>query len=194
MTDSDKIKKIRTFPGKTQKELGVATGFDEKGADNRIAQYETNYRISKTGLLGKIAEVLNVDRQNFYTIAPGCAEDFMRTFFWLDEDSPGAIRLFQLVRSPGKTRASDDTAVRYSGNDDWPARPPVGIYFQYALWASSCRSSYSASRNFTPWRSSGTNTLNGNSTGRPPATIVESVSLLFNSVKGSRSHENAYSD
>ena len=76
MTDSDKIKKIRTFPGKTQKELGVATGFDEKGADNRIAQYETNYRISKTGLLGKIAEVLNVDRQNFYTIAPGLSVCF----------------------------------------------------------------------------------------------------------------------
>ena len=61
------------------------------------------------------------------------AEDFMRTFFWLDEDSPGAIRLFQLVRNPGKTGASDDTSVRYNDNDDWPIHPPVGIYFQYGL-------------------------------------------------------------
>ena len=31
----------------TQKELGLAVGFEEKGADNRIAQYETNYRVPK---------------------------------------------------------------------------------------------------------------------------------------------------
>ena len=44
MTVGDKIRKIRTFRGMTQKELGVAIGLEEKGADNRIAQYETNYR------------------------------------------------------------------------------------------------------------------------------------------------------
>lgn len=133
MTVGDKIRKIRTFRGMTQKELGLAVGFEEKGADNRIAQYETNYRVPKRELLDKIAEALRVDRQNFYTIAPGSAEDFMRTFFWLDEDSPGSIRLFQLVRNPGKTGASDDTAVRYNDTDDWPAQPPVGIYFNYGL-------------------------------------------------------------
>ena len=41
MTVGEKIKKIRTFRGMTQKELGLAIGFEEKGADNRIAQYET---------------------------------------------------------------------------------------------------------------------------------------------------------
>ena len=51
----------------------------------------------------------------------------------LIEDSPGSIRLFQLVRNPGKTGASDDTAVRYNDTDDWPAQPPVGIYFNYGL-------------------------------------------------------------
>ena len=81
MTVGDKIKKIRTFRGMTQKELGLAIGFEEKGADNRIAQYETNYRVPKRELLDKMAEALRVDRQNFYTIAPGSAEDFMRTFF-----------------------------------------------------------------------------------------------------------------
>ena len=47
MTVGEKIKKIRTFRGITQKELGLAVGFEEKGADNRIAQYETNYRVPK---------------------------------------------------------------------------------------------------------------------------------------------------
>ena len=29
--------------------------------------------------------------------------------------------------------AADDTAVRYNDGDDWPAHPPVGMYFQYGL-------------------------------------------------------------
>ena len=65
MTVGEKIKKIRTFRGMTQKELGLAIGFEEKGADNRIAQYETNYRVPKRELLDKIAQALRVDRQNF---------------------------------------------------------------------------------------------------------------------------------
>ena len=185
MTVGDKIKKIRTFRGMTQKELGLAVGFEEKGADNRIAQYETNYRVPKRELLDKIAEALRVDRQNFYTIAPGSAEDFMRTFFWLDEDSPGAIRLFQLVRNPGRAGAADDTAVRYNDGDDWPAHPPVGMYFQYgvctsstALWTSLCGNGFCASRSYTPGRSPGTSILNGNSTGPIPAMTARKASII----------------
>ena len=37
MTVGEKIKKIRTFRGMTQKELGLAVGFEEKGADNRLS-------------------------------------------------------------------------------------------------------------------------------------------------------------
>lgn len=102
MTVGEKIKKIRTFRGMTQKELGLAIGFEEKGADNRIAQYETNYRVPKRALLDKIAQALRVDRQNFYTVQPGCAEDFMRTFFWLDEDSPGSTVCFSLSAIPAR--------------------------------------------------------------------------------------------
>ena len=138
MTVGDKIKKIRTFRGMTQKELGLAIGFEEKGADNRIAQYETNYRVPKRELLDKMAEALRVDRQNFYTIAPGSAEDFMRTFFWLDEDSPGAIRLFQLVRNPGRAGAADDTAVRYNVAMTGPHTLPWVCTSSMALWTSSC--------------------------------------------------------
>lgn len=131
MTIGERIKKIRTFRGLTQKELGLAIGLEEKGADNRIAQYETNYRIPKKDLLTRIAATLHVNLLNFYSQIPGSAEDIMQTFFWLDEDSIGTINLFQLVSSPGNT--SGDTAVRYIDSDDWPTQAPVGIWFRYGL-------------------------------------------------------------
>ena len=189
MTVGEKIKKIRTFRGMTQKELGLAIGFEEKGADNRIAQYETNYRVPKRELLDKIAQALRVDRQNFYTVQPGCAEDFMRTFFWLDEDSPGSIRLFQLVRNPGKTGASDDTAVRYNDTDDWPAQPPVGIYFNYGLVDDFMREWLS--RSYTPERLPGKNTLNGKSTGRVPAMMGKNRNTMYPGEKKNRASKTA---
>ena len=44
MTIGKKIKFVRKFRKMTQQELGVAIGLDEKGAANRIAQYECDYR------------------------------------------------------------------------------------------------------------------------------------------------------
>ena len=133
MTIGGKIKKIRIFRGMTQRELGVAVGFDEKGADNRIAQYETNYRVPKKELLDKFAKVLRVNRQNFYTDVDGSAEDFMRTFFWMDEDCEGAIRLFQLSRKPGPESKSKELKASYTDNLEWPEKAPVGIFFQYSV-------------------------------------------------------------
>ena len=178
MTVGDKIKKIRTFRGMTQKELGLAIGFEEKGADNRIAQYETNYRVPKRELLDKMAEALRVDRQNFYTIAPGSAEDFMRTFFWLDEDSPGAIRLFQLVRNPGRAGAADDTAVRYNDSDDWPAHPPVGMYFQYGLVDEFMREWLFRQQELHAGEITREEYFNGNSTGPIPATMAWKANII----------------
>lgn len=115
----------------TQKELGVGIEFDEKGADNRIAQYETIYRVLKKDILLQIAKILDVNPLNFICKVSGSVEDIMQTFFWLDADNPVAINLFHLVRSPGKCNASDDTAVRY--NDARPAHPPVGLWFKYGF-------------------------------------------------------------
>ncbi|MHA9740118.1 helix-turn-helix domain-containing protein [Robinsoniella peoriensis] len=133
MTIGDKIRHIRNFRGLTQKELGLKIGLDAKSADNRIAQYETNYRVPKKDMLVQIAEALDVNIMNFTGSTPGCAEDIMFTFFWMDEENRGMINLFQVVRNPGKTNASDDRAVRYNDNDDWPAHAPVGIYFDYGI-------------------------------------------------------------
>jgi len=47
--------------GMTQKELGLAVGFDDKSADIRIAQYESGTRTPKEKIIIKIADVLKVN-------------------------------------------------------------------------------------------------------------------------------------
>ena len=131
MTCGEKIKRIRKFRGLTQKELGILAGLGEQNANIRIAQYEADSRLPRRDLLDRIAQALNVNPINFYSHVSGCAEDIMQTFFWMEESKRGVIRLFQLVRNPGKVNASSDTAVRYNDTDDWPATPPVGLYFNY---------------------------------------------------------------
>lgn len=131
MTIGEKIKRIRTFRGLTQHELGVAIGFDKKGADNRIAQYEINYRVPKRDLLIQIAKALNVNSMNFFVEETGSAAEIMQTFFWLDETNPNAIHLFQLIKIPRKLNYAEDTAVHYYDSDEWPAHAPVGIWFDY---------------------------------------------------------------
>lgn len=85
MTTGEKIKKIRIFRGMTQKELGVALGFPEKGADNRIAQYETNYRVPKNELLDKIAQVLDVAPAALSVPDIDSPVELMHTLFSLED-------------------------------------------------------------------------------------------------------------
>ena len=113
----ERIKRIRTFRGLKQRELGLKLGYEERNADVRVAQYESGYRVPKKDTLMEIARILNVNYINFVTEAPGCAEDIMQTFFWLDEDNRNTFHLFQLVRNSGKCSASDDKSVRYNDND-----------------------------------------------------------------------------
>ena len=96
----ERIKRIRTFRDLTQRELGLKLGYEERNADVRIAQYESSYRIPKKDTLMEISRILDVNYINFIAEAPGCAEDIMQTFFWLDEDNRNAFHLFQLVRNP----------------------------------------------------------------------------------------------
>ena len=137
MTVGEKIRVIRTFRGMTKKELGLSVGFDKKGADNRIAQYETDYRVPRKEMLDKIALALNVNRLNFYSAGKGdsAPEDLLRTLFWLEESGMGGITLFQLVPNQheptwqGERLEAADTAARYEPSDNWPLRPPVAMYF-----------------------------------------------------------------
>ena len=133
MTIGDKIKKIRTFRKMTQAELGAALGWGEKGA-NRLAQYETNYRVPKKELVTEMAKILNVNPWTLYDATTMDATEFMELLFWIDEFNPSAINMFQMETYPGeKCNSSEDTSVRYHDNDSWPAHPPVGLWINYGL-------------------------------------------------------------
>ena len=131
MVLGERIKRIRTFRGLTQRELGLKLGYEERNADVRIAQYESGYRVPKNNTLMEMAKILNINYIHFVGVTPGCAEDIMLTFLWLDEDDRSTIHLFQLVRNPGKCNASDDKSARYYDNDDWPAHALVGMWLDY---------------------------------------------------------------
>ena len=64
MAVGDRIKRARNLRGMTQKELGIAIGFEEKSADIRIAQYESNTRTPKEELLRKKEVELNMNYRN----------------------------------------------------------------------------------------------------------------------------------
>lgn len=133
MTLGQKIKRIRTFRNMTQQELGEAIGLDAKGAANRIAQYETNYRVPKKEMILDMAKALNVSYLNFYVPVSGSAEDIIETLFWLDEDNPSALNLFEFERSNKKYGTGNNIVARYDDNDDMPVEPPVGLWFNYGL-------------------------------------------------------------
>ena len=59
MTIGERIKELRKLRGLTQKQLGIAVGFDEKNADIRIAQYESGTRTPKADMISKLANALN---------------------------------------------------------------------------------------------------------------------------------------
>jgi len=85
MAVGDRIKRIRNMRGMTQKELGLAVGFDDSSADVRIAQYESGTRTPKEAMLKKIAEILDVNFRSLYEPTLYAAEDIMYTLFELDE-------------------------------------------------------------------------------------------------------------
>ena len=85
MAVGDRIKRVRNLRGMTQKELGLAVGYDENSADVRIAQYESGTRTPKEETLTKIAKILDVSYYSLYEPSLYAAEDVMFTLFELDE-------------------------------------------------------------------------------------------------------------
>ena len=120
MAVGDRIKRARNLRGMTQKELGIAIGFEEKSADIRIAQYESNTRTPKEELLRKIAEVLDVNYRSLYEPTLYAAEDVMYTLFELDEHYPGT-RLYEVTDTTDPDLPEKHMAVsfRYRLLDDF---------------------------------------------------------------------------
>ena len=88
MSIGERIRKIRTLRGMTQKELGRALGFPERSADVRIAQYETGTRTPKEDLIDQLANVLQVKPQALATPDTDTYIGLMEQLFDL-EDSYG---------------------------------------------------------------------------------------------------------
>jgi len=80
-----KIKRIRKMRGLTQKELGLAVGFDEESADIRIAQYESNTRTPKEKVVINIANALKVNPKALARSHIVDYEELIHTLFMLED-------------------------------------------------------------------------------------------------------------
>lgn len=60
MNIGERIKRIRTLRGMTQKDLGIALGFPERSTDVRVAQYESGSRTPKEDVIQEMTKVLKV--------------------------------------------------------------------------------------------------------------------------------------
>ena len=87
MTIGEKIKNARNLRGLTQKELGMKLGFDEKSADVRNAQYESNTRTPKSELLSEIADILDVNINSLKNPSLENTETFIHLLFDLEQES-----------------------------------------------------------------------------------------------------------
>lgn len=96
MTIGKRIRFIRTFRGMTQKDLGIALGFEPGSADIRISQYESDNRKSiKEPMLRQMAEILKV---NYNALKPYEFDnplDVIESFFWFEEEFPMQVALFE---------------------------------------------------------------------------------------------------
>ena len=92
MKIGEKIKRIRLHRHMKQRELGELVGFTD-GAANRIAQYESGFRVPKEDMVKKIAAALQVEECALLEPDTGNLEGIMETLFWLDEDMPDVLRL-----------------------------------------------------------------------------------------------------
>lgn len=96
MTLGKKIKRIRTYRGMTQKELGIRLGYKESGADVRVAQYESNQRRPKKDTLYRIAEILEVSPYHFIQLGEESQEELIRTLLWMEEERTESLQIFSI--------------------------------------------------------------------------------------------------
>lgn len=90
-TFGERLKAARTHRELTQKQLGIAVGFDEKTADIRIAQYECGLRYPKSDMVSKMAEALNTSTTFLDRRFNNITEAFSMLLLELDENYPVSI-------------------------------------------------------------------------------------------------------
>ncbi|MFQ9716177.1 MAG: helix-turn-helix domain-containing protein [Blautia sp.] len=88
------MKRIRTYRGMTQKELGIRLGYKESTADVRIAQYESDQRRPKTDTLYQMAEILEIHPFCLVKAEEGSLEELLQTLLWMEEENPDLVQLY----------------------------------------------------------------------------------------------------
>lgn len=80
-----RIKRMRQMRKMTQKELGIAVGFNPNNAEIRIAQYESDARTPKAELARSMASALGVSSQIIGKYDVASTEGLLCTLFELEE-------------------------------------------------------------------------------------------------------------
>jgi transcriptional regulator with XRE-family HTH domain len=128
-----KIKRIRKHRKLSQAQLAVLLGYGET-AQARIGQFETGYRSPNNETMEKLLEVLDCDPLALKDVSGDDASELMEIFFWIEEENPDMMKIFQFQRIPGeRVNTTDDTGVYYHDNDYWPAHSPYGFWLDYGL-------------------------------------------------------------
>ena len=109
MKIGEKIKRVRLHRHMKQRELGELVGFTD-GAANRIAQYESGFRVPKEDMVKKIADALHVKECALLEPDTGNLGGIMETLFWLDEDMPDVLR-FSLSSPIDKNQIAANAAT-----------------------------------------------------------------------------------
>ncbi|MBM5604538.1 XRE family transcriptional regulator [Listeria seeligeri] len=109
MSVGSRIRRVRKFRDMTQKELGIALGYDEKSADVRITQYETGTRTPKIDVLNAMAEVLNVNVLSLKEPTLYSAEDILSILFEIDEETN--VNLFDIEDNNDSSNSDTNIGV-----------------------------------------------------------------------------------
>ena len=122
MTIGERIKTIREFRKMTQRELGIAIGYDDKTARARISQYEINYRIPKDETLILLANALSINVNAIQNYSLASSTEIMEYLFWLDEKMERkGVFLYQ-------TEAKTINIQIHTADND---KPKIGINLDY---------------------------------------------------------------
>ena len=85
MAIGQRIKFFRKRKGITQKQLGETLGFEGKGSDVRIAQYESEARVPKQELVNRMADILDINPHALTVPDIDTYVGLMHTFFTLED-------------------------------------------------------------------------------------------------------------
>lgn len=90
-----RLREARKKAGISQKKLGELAGVDPNSASARLNQYETGKHSPYFGMLQRLAEVLNVPVEYFYTSDDDVATILVKLKSMSPEQRKKALKLFE---------------------------------------------------------------------------------------------------